>query len=573
VFVIACAAIYFAFPIHEVWGPLDWIELAVLMVGAIFSPWALATLRHTQKDRKMQVGMVILVILLVLPKACGLPVQPRHLVATIVLLTLGQPFLRAHWWLRRPAFVVLAVGLMSFLLPLMVFLLERCPPSEEIWAAMIQSNPGEAREYLLCHNWLTALLPLLGGCLALALCSKATSQGHPSGRWMILLIGLLAVNLATGAPMAAYQANTTFKSLFRNRNDLAQARNRGISSCVFTAQSTTKSRKILLVIGESTARNHMSLYGYPVPTTPHLHELKNAGNLFVFSDVISPHCLTMPSLQEVLTTSNNERPIPFVKAISIQDVFSRAGFETWWISNQGRVGLFDNQVSILAAASNHVLYTSCWMGSSLNAAPDEVLFPGLDHLLPHKPGNDLVICHLMGCHVDYTKRVPDHYRKKLIESGLVPDDYDVAIHYGDSVLAGIIQRAEKAGFDMVIYLSDHGEEPRNQCGHNPARYVSEMVEIPFLIWVSPEFRRGNPRMVQNLLEAQHKPYMTDDLIHTLLDLAGIQGSLFDPTRSLVNEAFMPRPRRVIQNAIAYVPSQKSANIIEPQSHSLGQGRR
>ncbi len=55
---------------------------------------------------------------------------------------------------------------------------------------------------------------------------------------------------------------------------------------------------VILIIGESTQRGYMSLYGYPLSTTPLLDVLKQNGNLVVFDDVISPYAHTDRSIQK-----------------------------------------------------------------------------------------------------------------------------------------------------------------------------------------------------------------------------------------------------------------------------------
>ncbi|MGI0440398.1 sulfatase-like hydrolase/transferase [Helicobacter himalayensis] len=77
---------------------------------------------------------------------------------------------------------------------------------------------------------------------------------------------------------------------------------------------------VILIIGESTQRNYLNLYGYPLPTTPKLNALRDSQNLFVFSDVISPATHTDESLRKVLTFSNYENEqIPWYKQMNIID--------------------------------------------------------------------------------------------------------------------------------------------------------------------------------------------------------------------------------------------------------------
>lgn len=65
---------------------------------------------------------------------------------------------------------------------------------------------------------------------------------------------------------------------------------------------------IIIYIGESTTKSHMSVYGYYRKTTPNLDALKNKNELLIFKDVFSTHSHTSPSLLEALSISNKNFP-------------------------------------------------------------------------------------------------------------------------------------------------------------------------------------------------------------------------------------------------------------------------
>lgn len=62
---------------------------------------------------------------------------------------------------------------------------------------------------------------------------------------------------------------------------------------------------IVFILGESTNRYHMSLYGYDKPTTPHLQRRLEQDGLIVFTDCISGATETMPSCQCLFTFYDN----------------------------------------------------------------------------------------------------------------------------------------------------------------------------------------------------------------------------------------------------------------------------
>ena len=70
-----------------------------------------------------------------------------------------------------------------------------------------------------------------------------------------------------------------------------------------------------------------------------------------------------------------------------------------------------------------------------------------------------------------------------------------------------------------------------------------MIEIPCIIWGSDKFKQMHPEKWQAIIAAVNQPYMTDDMINTILDLTDIQTAEYDETRSIVSKRFnAARPR-------------------------------
>lgn len=72
-----------------------------------------------------------------------------------------------------------------------------------------------------------------------------------------------------------------------------------------------------------------------------------------------------------------------------------------------------------------------------------------------------------------------------------------------------------------------------------------MVEIPMLVFCSKIFIEKHPIIYQQLIKNRKTPYMTDDLIHMVLDIAGINTSSYDATRSLINKDFNSKRIRMV----------------------------
>lgn len=123
---------------------------------------------------------------------------------------------------------------------------------------------------------------------------------------------------------------------------------------------------------------------------------------------------------------------------------------------------------------------------------------------------------------------------------------------GDTVVAAIFDQFRERDA-IVIYLSDHGEEVfdyRDRMGrshdpvvtHERAKY---QFEVPFMIWMSDRYKENHPDMVSRIERSVNRPYMTDDLPHLMLDLAGIECEWFDPARSVINDQFDASRKRLL----------------------------
>lgn len=327
-----------------------------------------------------------------------------------------------------------------------------------------------------------------------------------------------------------------------------------INNDVEIVENNSKIPNVVFIIGESTTRNHMGIYGYTLPTTPLLNKLEKRGNLFKFSDVISAHGQTIPSVKKMITFYNGESEKEWYQYNNIIDIMKKAGYKTYWFSNQESKGLFGNLPAAYGNRSDVVLFNA-------NRDSDQEVYDVYDEQIVKKSidkiGKDsknYVIYHLLGTHKAYKNRYPQEFSKFNIddykntkyedEQKETVSEYDNAVLYNDFVVNSIID-IFKDKDAIVIYLSDHGEEVydfRDLADHGEGNISHYMVEIPFLIYVSDKFIENYPDKVEKIKESVSRPYMTDDVIHTILDISDIETTEYDPTRSVINDKYIPRDR-------------------------------
>jgi heptose-I-phosphate ethanolaminephosphotransferase len=286
--------------------------------------------------------------------------------------------------------------------------------------------------------------------------------------------------------------------------------------------------------------------------------------LFVFQDVVSPHSHTMPSLEKVLTFANFEDMEPLYNDGTIIDVFKQAGYKTYWLSNQFFFDEFGDAVTTIAKQSDYHLFINNDEDVTKSNSYDDKLLKPLEIILDKKEENKLIILHLIGTHGDYVKRFPDNEQKyKNTDFSKIPtknkpflaesdygkmmiNDYDNAIQYNDKVVYSIFQTIKKSSpYAFALYFSDHGEEvydSRPYFSHQESNPTQFMFDIPFILWCSDVYKKGNISKVNEIQKALHRPYQTDDLIHTFLDLANIRLKKFNPSKSIINEQFKKEKR-------------------------------
>lgn len=314
----------------------------------------------------------------------------------------------------------------------------------------------------------------------------------------------------------------------------------------------------VLILGESTARRHMSLYGYPRPTTPRLDAMRK--ELLVFEDVVSPHSHTMAVVKKLFTFYNREAEGEWHEHEQLLPVLRGAGIQTWWISNQEAYGLWANAASALGSAADMKIFHN--REPSTGAADfDEGLLPFLDQALANtESAHRFIVLHLMGTHTRYKSRYPKRinaFNEAPVDPGertfldekmqTLINEYDNAVLYTDEFIAKVIERVRQVpGETSVLYLSDHGEEVydfRDFAGHTEALGSAPMIEIPFVLWLGETYKKNHPERVQTLTSHLDAPYATDDAIHTLLDLVQTSTAELKPTRSLARPEFnAKRPR-------------------------------
>lgn len=305
-------------------------------------------------------------------------------------------------------------------------------------------------------------------------------------------------------------------------------------------------QNIVFVVGESLSKHHMQLYGYDLPTTPHLSKMKTDGVLYTYDDVITSSIETYKSLENIFSFMNNDtsnaREKWYEKGL-LPDIMKKAGYRTYWISNQESPLLSDDICDYVYCRKNAIA------SEVRDGFYDENLLPVLDSVLKENTCTKrFFVIHLWGSHFSYKLRYPSAYDQFTPEDILLGEtlkqkqtvaEYDNSVLYNDYIVSSIINRFVDDE-TILFYLSDHGEEIydfRDYAGRSVEMLNRYVLEIPMLVYMSEGFKCKYPDKYKEVISSLERPYESDDIIHTILDVSDIETSFYDPSKSILNPLF------------------------------------
>lgn len=293
---------------------------------------------------------------------------------------------------------------------------------------------------------------------------------------------------------------------------------------------------VVVVLGESSRFDRWSLNGYERETNP---LLAREENLVMLKDVITPVSATRLSIPVIISRK------PAMQSLkdgfsekSFLSAFREAGFKTFWISNQVSFGKFDTPVSVFAKEADDVQFLN--LGSVSDASNhDAVLLDPLRRAIADPAQKVLVVLHTLGSHWNFGHRYPKEFDRwqPSLQSLEKPDytnpriepqmnnSYDSAILYTDWFLSNVIGLLKETSLPAsLLYVADHGQTLYDKSckiafhGHN----TQFEFHVPAFVWYSSSYRERFPAKVAQLRRHQKARLSTENMFHTLLDMADIR---------------------------------------------------
>lgn len=277
---------------------------------------------------------------------------------------------------------------------------------------------------------------------------------------------------------------------------------------------------IVLVIGESANRDYMGVYGYERNNTPWMNNMVKGYNTILFDKAYTSYRLTNKALAYLLTEKNQYDNKDLYSAINLIDVLKAAGYTTYWYSTQGNVSNYREVYNVIAQKADYMKFD--------NEAMDDKLLEYLN--INENDKKRFIVIHISCSHYPY-RHYPAEWN--IYGNDNVSDNYDNTIRYTDYILEEIFEKLGRYNPDLFIYISDHGESKEMQRN----RFDYRMSHVPFMIYFSNDCIGKIPEKYQIALSREHTYFTHDMFYDTLLDIIGIDSSMYDEDKALFSEKY------------------------------------
>jgi len=379
--------------------------------------------------------------------------------------------------------------------------------------------------------WLYGGAAMSGSSPALRQASAAKHRHLPDWARISVNVPVLASSWPYGLVFQAY-------AFWRERIYLHQLAQRSEAFRFHVRQDATGKAPhiVVMVLGESSRADRWSLNGYVRRTNPLLEQERN---LVSFSDLVTPVSATRLSVPVIMSRKPATQSLRAgFSEKSFLSAYKEAGYKTFWLSNQMSFGEFDTPVSVFAREADVTRFFNLG-GFRNDSSHDAVLLAPLEQAMHDPAERKLIVLHTLGSHWNYSQRYPrqfDRFQPSLFGvdkpaytdlklKAEISNSFDNAILYTDWLLAQVIAQLKATpAVAAMMYVADHGQTLYDgSCklafhGHN----TQFEFHVPGLVWYSDAYGDAYPDKVVQLRRHRDAPLSTENVFHSLLDMADIR---------------------------------------------------
>ncbi len=500
---------------------------------------------------------------------------PRDAILYSLTWLLLPAILPRRSWAAVFGLLGIAMGVCA-LMKVGYFLMFQQEMSQSVFVAIMESPPGESLEFL--HQFLRWWMIPTGILFCVPVWwfyRRSVKAASPSNTARAIFIALACVliikpfipdgfnantlnrlhdKFTTTEPWSTAQSYVGYLDNLRESNRLQSNMEAAAQNAVIHSTDSNAAQTYVLVIGESTNRNRMSLYGYERDTNPKLQEIRK--ELLVYNDVVANIPYTIESLSSTLTFTPPEKYDQAFRAMNVVTMMKKLGFKTFWITNQQTLTHRNTMLTAFANLTDEPTFLNNNRRQSANSY-DEVVLKPFAEALADKAEKKLIVVHLIGTHFAYEYRYPEAFSifdNQKTDSPFVTDDesrdlyndYDNAVRYNDSVVRQLIDSYRaKDPYGFLLYFSDHGEEVfgvRDFNGRDMSKPTIDMYDVPFIVWPSPRWAAQHD--MKALESTVHRPSSLSLFLNGWCTLTAIQYKECNTKDSIFSADFVAKPRWV-----------------------------
>ena len=282
----------------------------------------------------------------------------------------------------------------------------------------------------------------------------------------------------------------------------------------------------VVVIGESARRDAFGAFGGNWDNTPFISK----ANGVLFQNYLSAASSTQQSLGLTLTLVGKDQQPQYQN--NIVTLAKRAGFNTYWFSNQGQLGRYDTAIASIAKRADNVRFLKNGNFISQNTQDTDLLKFTNEALNDNSEAPKLIVYHLMGSHPKACERTRQKYATFVNNKEI--SCYLHSITQTDSFLASLNQQLQNSGKNFsMIYFSDHGLSFKER--GSKSEYLShndqfqQNYQVPMLITSSGETRH---RVIKAVRSA-------NDFMSLFAEWSGIRSQEVEPKYRFISEQPAP----------------------------------
>ncbi|CBG87594.1 phosphoethanolamine transferase [Citrobacter rodentium] len=340
-------------------------------------------------------------------------------------------------------------------------------PNFNTLLALHSTNMEESTEILTIFPWYSYLVGLF--IFALGIIAVRRRQEAVKPRWnrydsLCLLFSVAAFfvapiqNLAWGGVFklqdTGYPVFRFAKDIIVNNNEVIDEQARmamlaGMKDTWTVTAVKPKYHTYVVVIGESARRDALGAFGGHWDNTP----FASSVNGYLFMDYVAASGSTQKSLDLTLNRVVEGKP-------QYQDNFvtlaNRAGFQTWWFSNQGQIGEYDTAIASIARRADEVQFLKSGDFEADKNTEDSALLKLTAQVLASERSQpQLIVLHLMGSHPQACDRT--HGKYETFVQSKETSCYLYTMTQTDDLLRQLYDQLRNSGDSFsLVYFSDHG---------------------------------------------------------------------------------------------------------------------